>query len=225
MKSDRGVPGQDDATPAPPERQFHALADAELLDLVLAGGRVFGSSIRLARDLLGEWGGLAALPGTSRATLRHRGLRDAQASALLAACELACRLARQRIPARRPLSRPEEVAHFLALRYRQRDQEVIGALYLDRRHGLLGESEIFRGTLHGAAVEPRQILRQCLVRGAAGVVLFQIHPGGEPTLCVEDLAFARRMAAAAPLVGVDLVDHLVVGAAGHWVSLWARGGW
>ena len=80
--------------------------------------------------------------------LRHCGLRDAQASTLLAACEIACRLARQRAPDRRPLSRPEEVARYLALRYQQRDQEVMGALFLDVRHRLLGETEVFRGTLH-----------------------------------------------------------------------------
>jgi len=224
MKSDGATSGQEDATHAPPERQLHTLTDGELLGLVLAGGRLFRSSGRLARELLGEWGGLAALPGTSRATLRHRGLSEAQASALLAACELACRLARQRIPPRQPLSRPDLVAHFLALRYQLRDQEVMGALFLDRHHGLLGETEIFRGTLHRVTVEPRQILRQCLLRGAAAVVVFHVHPCGDPIPCREDLAFKRRMAAAAALVGIDLVDHLVLGAGGHWVSLWARGG-
>jgi DNA repair protein RadC len=225
MKSDGTASGQEDATPAPADRQPHTLTDAELLGLVLAGGRVFRTASRLARELLGEWGGLAALSGTSRAMLRHRGLSQAQASALLAACELACRLARRRIPPRRPLSRPDLVAHFLALRYQLRDQEVMGALFLDRHHGLLGETEIFRGTLHRVALEPRQILRQCLLRGAAGVVVFHAHPSGDPTPCLEDLAFTRRLAAAAALVGVDLVDQLVLGAGGHWVSLWARGGW
>jgi DNA repair protein RadC len=225
MKSDGATSGQKDPSLAPPERQPHTLTDAELLGLVLAGGRVCRSTGRLARELLGEWGGLAALPGTSRAMLRHRGMSEAQASALLAACELACRLARRRIPPRRPLSRPDLVAHFLALRYQLRDQEVMGALFLDRHHGLLGETEIFRGTLHRVAVEPRQLLRQCLLRGAAGVVVFHTHPSGDPTPRLEDLAFTRRLAAAAALVGVDLVDHLVLGAGGHWVSLWARGGW
>jgi DNA repair protein RadC len=63
-----------------------------------------------------------------------------------------------------------------------------------------------------------------LVRGAAGVVPLHTRPGGDPTPCAEDLAFTRRMAAGA-LVGVDLVDHLVLGATGHWVSFQMRGGW
>jgi DNA repair protein RadC len=227
MKCDAGVGASEDgcATPGQAEGQLHALADAELLGMLLAGGRVDEKSIQLARELLGEWGGLAALPGASRVMLRHSGLREAQVSALLAACEIACRLARERIPDRRPLTRPDEVARFLVLRYQQRDQEVMGALFLDFRHRLLGEKEIFRGTLHRAAVEPREILKECLLRGAAGVVLFHTHPSGDPTPSTEDLLFTRRMVEAAAVVGVDLIDHLVLGATGRWVSLRARGGW
>jgi hypothetical protein len=67
------------------------------------------------------------------------------------------------------------------LRYQQRDQEVMGALVLDIRHRLLGDQEVFRGTLCRAEVEPREILKECLLRGAAAVVLFHTHPSGDPT--------------------------------------------
>lgn len=67
-------------------------------------------------------------------------------------------------------------------------------------------------------------MRQCLLRGAAGVVLFHTHPSGDPTPSEADLQFTRRMAYAAALVGVDLVDQLVLGAIGRWVSLKANGG-
>jgi hypothetical protein len=103
------------------------------------------------------------------------------------------------------------VARFLVLRFQQRDQEVMGALFLDVRHWLLGGQEIFRGTLHRTAVEPREILKECLLRGAGGVVLFHT-PSGDPTPSYEDRQFTRRMAQAAALVGVELLDHLVLGA-------------
>lgn len=225
MRCDAGVAAQVSAVTDRFERHLHAITDAEVLGVLLAGGRVHRTSLRLARKLLTDAGGLAALPETSRAMLRLGGLRDTQASALLAALEIACRLARQRIPVRRPLTRPEEVARFLALRYRQRDQEVLGALFLDARHRLLGEQEIYRGTLHRAAVEPREILKQCLLRGASGFVLFRTRPSGDPTPTPEDLSFTHQMADAAALLGVDLLDHLVLGAAGQWESLHARGGW
>jgi len=207
------------------ERHLHALTDAELLAMVLGGGSVQEKSVRLAREILAGMGGLFGLPGASVAMLRHGGLRDAQASALLASREIASRLALQSIPKLRPLDCPDNVARFLLLRYQQRDQEVMGALFLNVRHRILGDTEIFRGTLHRAEVEPREILKECLLRGAAGVVIFHTHPSGDPTPSDADMQFTRRMAVAAALVGVDLVDHLVLGSIGCWVSLKAQGGW
>jgi len=225
MKSDDGSLGHRLWASDDVERHLHALLDAELLALVLGGGGVQEKSVRLARELLAGMGGLFGLPGASVAMLRHGGLRDAQASALLASREIASRLALQSIPKQRPLDHPVSVARFLLLRYQQRDQEVMGALFLNVRHRILGDTEIFRGTLHRAEVEPREILKQCLLRGAAGVVLFHTHPSGDPTPSDADMQFTRRMAYAAALVGVDLVDHLVLGAIGRWVSLRAQGGW
>jgi DNA repair protein RadC len=225
MKSDDRSLGHRPRTPEDVERHLHALPEAELLAMVLGGGCVQEKSVRLARELLAEVGGLFGLPGASVAMLRHGGLRDAQASALLASREIASRLALQNIPKRRPLDRPGNVARYLLLRYQERDQEVMGALFLNVRHRVLGDAEMFRGTLHRAEVEPREILKECLLRGAAGVVIFHTHPSGDPTPSDADLQFTRRMAYAAALVGVDLVDHLVLGAIGSWVSLRANGGW
>ncbi|HVT60828.1 MAG TPA: DNA repair protein RadC [Thermoanaerobaculia bacterium] len=202
-----------------------ALSDCELVATLLSGGKVRESSLKRARALLAESGGLSALPVASRDTLLYLGLSETQASALLVACELACRLAREQIPERKPLRRPAEVALYLSLRYQQRDQEVMGAVFLDLRHRMLGEREIFRGTLSRAAVEPREILKQCLLRGAAGVVLFHTHPSGDPSPSGEDLDFTRRMADAAAVIGVDLIDHLVLGTAGRWVSLREKAVW
>jgi DNA repair protein RadC len=124
------------------------------------------------------------------------------------------------------MSRPAEVVSYLTLRYSRHDQEVMGALFLDIRHRLLEEAEIFVGTLSRAAVEPRQILRQALLNRAAGVVLFHTHPSGDPSPSLEDLAFTRRLAQAGETVGVRLVDHLVLGSGtGRWVSLKERGAW
>ena len=225
MKSEISAPRYGRAAPDYVERHLHVLSDAELLGVLLAGGHVQEESTGLAQALLGALGGLSSLPGASGAMLRHGGLHDAQAAALLTACELASRLARQQIPRRRPLAQLDRLALYLMLRYQQRDQEVMGALFLNVRHRILGDTEIFRGTLHRAEVEPREILKECLLRGAAGVVIFHTHPSGDPAPSDADLQFTRRMAYAAALVGVDLVDHLVLGAIGRWVSLKAQGGW
>lgn len=179
----------------------------------------------MAEDLLLKWGDLFTLPGTTREMLRHEGVDDRQATRLLAAAELGRRLAAGEVRERQPLDRPHEVARYLALRYGRRDQEVMGSLFLDVRHRFLSDAEAYRGTLHRAAVEPREILKECLIRGAAGVVLFHTHPSGDPTPSSEDVLFSRRMATAADFVGVELVDHLVLGAGGRYVSLKRRGTW
>ena len=201
------------------------LSDAELVAILLRAGYDGISSLSMATTLLREHGGVAGLLGANPKTLKRRGLGDAKAASLLAAVELGRRLARQQLSPREPLLRPAEVARYLTLKYQQRDQEVMGALFLDVRHRLISDKEIFRGTLHRAAVEPREILKECLLRGAAGVLLFHTHPSGDPTPSAEDLLFTRRMAEAAAVVGVELVDHLVLGATGRWVSLRERTPW
>jgi DNA repair protein RadC len=202
-----------------------ALSDAELVAVLLRIGYEGVSALKLSGELLREHGGLSGLLGANPATLRRRGLGTAKAASLLAAVEIGRRLAREQLPAREPLRRPAEVARYLVLQYQQRDQEVMGALFLDVRHRLIGDQEVFRGTLHRAAVEPRGILKECLLRGAAGVVLFHTHPSGDPTPSSEDVLFTRRMAEAAAVVGIELVDHLVLGATGRWVSLRERAPW
>ena len=202
-----------------------ALADSELVAVLLRTGRAGTSALELGRELLREHGGLQGLLGARPEALRRRGLGQAKAAALLAAVELGRRLARAQVPDREPLLHPSAVARYLLLRFGVPDQEVMGALYVDVRHRLLAEAEIFRGTLNRASVEPRALLKEGLLRGAAGLVLFHTHPSGDPSPSAEDLAFTRRLADAGELVGVRLIDHLVLGATGAWVSLRERGGW
>lgn len=200
-----------------------SLSDAELLAVLLRSGRPGCSAIQLGRELLRDAGGLAGLPSLHPRALRRLGLGAAKAASVLAAMELGRRVLRTQIPERDPLTRPNEVASYLAFRYRTRDQEVVGALFLDSRNRLMGEKEIFRGTLSRAAVEPREILKEGLLRGAAGILLFHTHPSGDPSPSTDDLLFTRRLAEAGEVVGVRLVDHMILGDAGRWVSLHQRG--
>lgn len=202
-----------------------ALSDAELVALLLRTGRSGLSAVEVARELLAAVGGLPGLVGTDAVLLRRDGLGDAKLAAVLAAVEIGCRLARSRLPEREPLSHPAAVARYLTMRYARVEQEVMGALFLDTRNRLLGEREVFRGTLNRAAVEPRALLKEALLRGAAGLVLFHTHPSGDPSPSAEDLAFTRRLAEAGEALGVRLLDHLVLGDASRWVSLRERGAW
>lgn len=205
-----------------------ALSDAEILAVMLApksSGPGAEEATAEARWLLENVGGLAGLATTNPREIIATGFIGSRRLSLLAGIELAKRMARAELPARLPLGDPEAVARYLLLRYCERDQEVMGCLFLDVRNRLLGEAELFRGTLARASVEPRAILKEALLRSAAGVLLFHTHPSGDPSPSAEDLAFTRRVADAGELVGVRLLDHLVLGSGHRWVSLRRRGGW
>ncbi len=163
----------------------------------------------IAHDLLNSLGGMDGLLGTSVHRLRRKGIGEARASVLLAALELARRLARLKVPERKPMSRPGYVAAYLALRYFSPDQEVIGALFVDARNRLIADREFFRGSISNATFEPRPILKEGLLRGAAGLILSHTHPSGDPTPSPQDRTATRRLEVAGKVVGVTLVDHLV----------------
>jgi DNA repair protein RadC len=202
-----------------------SLSDSELLAVLLRTGRVGVSALQMAMDVLRENGGLAGLLTATPHSLRRSGLGAAKAAALLAAVEIGRRLAREQLLDAEPLTRPVDVARYLALRYQTCDQEVMGALFLDARNLLLGEREMFRGTISRISVEPREILRECLQRGAAAIYLFHTHPSGDPSPSAEDLLFTRRMAEAAEIVGLRLADHVILGHRGRWLSLKEKSAW
>lgn len=202
-----------------------SLSDSELLAVLLRTGRVGVSALQMAMDVLRENGGLAGLLTATPHSLRRSGLGAAKTAALLAAVEVGRRLAREQLLDHEPLTRPVDVARYLAIRYQTCDQEVMGALFLDARNRLLGEREMFRGTISRISVEPREILRECLQRGAAAIYLFHTHPSGDPSPSAEDLLFTRRMVEAAEIVGLRLADHVVLGHRGRWVSLKEKSAW
>ena len=199
------------------------LSDAELLSILLRGGTSLEAT-ELAQQLLTQAGGLGGLIGIHQRDLERPGFGPARRAAILAAVELSRRFARVRMPRRDLLDRPDAVAAYLSLRYCG-DQEVMGALYLDVRNRLIAEGDLYRGTLSRAAVEPRAILKQGLLTSASGFLLFHTHPSGDPSPSGEDLTFTRRMAEAGELVGLELLDHMILGGAGRWVSLSRRGAW
>ena len=197
-----------------------SLSDQELLAALLAGRNCQRSTPPdrdLAGDLLEQYGDLLGLAKTRGGFIPSQ---DREALLPLAmAFEVACRLAKAKIPPRKLMDRPDAVAGYLTLRYGLPDQESMGALFLDVRNRLIAEGEIFRGTLAGAEVEPRTILRKALLCSAAGIVIFHQHPSGDPTPSREDVLFTERMVEAGKLLGIRIIDHLVLGSRGRWVSL------
>lgn len=105
------------------------------------------------------------------------------------------------------------------------DREAIGAVFLDTRNRAVGYTVAYVGTLSRASAEPRGILVPALLANSAGIIVFHNHPSGDTSASAEDLAFTRRLAEAAELLGLKLCDHLILGEAPTFLSLRERGGW
>ncbi|MCG8461024.1 MAG: DNA repair protein RadC, partial [Holophagales bacterium] len=215
-----------DGAPSPRERLLRhgpgALTDAELIAVLVRAGRRRSKVVAAAERWIQDAGGLGRLLEAEPTIWRRFGLSDAAAAVLAASHELVCRHLRQRLPDR-PFERPGAVADYVLARYALAEQEVLGAFYLDANQALLGEQEIFRGAFLRLAVEPRTILRPALQHRARSLLVWHTHPSGDPTPSSLDLDFTRHLRRAAAAVGLDLMDHLIIGHGGRWVSIARRG--
>jgi DNA repair protein RadC len=198
-----------------------ALSNRELLTLLLGSGSGQASALDVAEGLLG--GGLRGLAERSLLDLeRERGLGRAKATRLLAALELGARLASEgRAPAA-CFRTPQDSARYLLPRYAARPVETFGLLALDVRHRLRREAVISVGCLTSSLVHPREVFQEAVVSRAAAIILFHNHPSGDPEPSAEDLSLTRRLASAGTLMGIEVLDHVVLGA-GRFVSLKDRG--
>jgi DNA repair protein RadC len=198
-----------------------ALANRELLTLLLGSGSARASALDVAESLLGA--GLRGLAERSLPDLeRVKGLGRAKATRLLAALELGARLASEgRTPAA-CFRTPQDAARYLLPRYAARPVETFGLLALDVRHRLRHEAVISKGCLTSSLVHPREVFQEAIVSRAAAIILFHNHPSGDPEPSAEDLSLTRRLASAGTLLGIEILDHVVLGA-GRVVSLKDRG--
>jgi DNA repair protein RadC len=197
------------------------LSNRELVALLLGTGAVGVSALDLADEVLAR--GLRDLAGRSLHELEGmRGLGRAKAARLLAALELGSRAASEG-PSDRPLCRtPEEAARYLLPRYSLRPVETFGVLALDVRQRLKREAIVSIGSVSGSVVHPREVFGEAIAARASSVLVFHNHPSGDPEPSSEDVALTRRLASAGGLIGIDLSDHLILGA-GCFVSLRGRG--
>lgn len=198
-----------------------ALSSRELLAAILGTGARGATALDVAGTLLEA--GLHQLAGRSLGELEGvRGLGRAKAARVVAALELGARLASESGPSAQGLQSPPDAARYLLPRYSARPVETFGLLALDARHRLRREAVISVGCLTASLVHPREVFQEAVVARAAAIVLFHNHPSGDPEPSAEDLALTRRLAAAGSLMGIEVLDHLVLGA-GRYVSLKDRG--
>lgn len=203
-----------------------ALSDAELLAVLFGTGFAGRDALELAHGLLARSGSLRALllheTSPRRAQDGAGGLGAARRARLAACLELARRHYAEPLRSLDALESPAATQRYLVALLRDRPYEVFCCLFLDTRHRLLACEEMFRGTLDGASVHPREVVREALERQAAAVILAHNHPSGVAEPSQADERITHRLREALALVEIRLLDHVIVGAGGC-LSLAERG--
>lgn len=205
------------------EKGAAALSDAELLAILLRTGMRGRSALDLAREVLASFGSLRQLMAADRAHVcAAPGLGAARYAELQAAAEIARRQLGETLRTGPSLSNPRATRDFLSAKLRHLEHEVFCCLYLDKRHRLIGFEELFRGTIDGASVHPREVVKLALRRNAAAVIVAHNHPSGVAEPSQADELVTQRVKEALALVDIRLLDHVIVGD-GVSVSLAERG--
>jgi DNA repair protein RadC len=196
-----------------------ALSTAELLAIVLRVGSRGESAVRLAERLLSEFGGLAGMARARSPQLSALpGMGLAKAAQVKAAFELGKRLATS-VEGPRPVVREASDAAALVMEeLRHREQECLGAIFLDTRNQVVRVKVLTVGTLTGSPAHPREVFREALAQGCASVILCHNHPSGDPTPSQDDVALTGRLVKAGEVMGVPVLDHIIIGG-GRYVSL------
>lgn len=204
-----------------------ALTDAELLAILFRTGNGSGgeSAVELARRLLARAGDRPPLAWLAEASVEELrqvpGIGLTKAVTIRAALELGRRLGEA--PAVGEAIRvPRDAARFLMARMRGLPQEEFRTVLLNTRHRVIGLERVSLGDLDSSPAAPREVFREPIRRGAAAVILAHNHPSGDPEPSPDDLAVTGRLVQAGRLLGIDVLDHIIIGHNGY-VSLRERG--
>ncbi len=199
------------------------LSEAELLAVFLRSGSSAISAIKIASRLLVRFGGLRGLLQARDEQLSlEYGIGASRLATLRALPELARRYFESTLPMGEAIRSPADTEAFLTARLRDLPHELFCCLYLDNRHRIIHFEELFRGTIDGTSVYPREVVKQSLAVNAAAIILAHNHPSGVAEPSQADERITRRIKAALELVDIRLLDHLIIGD-GVSTSLASRG--
>jgi DNA repair protein RadC len=189
-----------------------ALSDAELLAIFLRIGVAGKSAVDLARDLLQHYGGLRQLLEASQFDFcKGLGLGNAKYAQLQAVLEMGRRHLSASMKAGDLLTSPELVRQYLSAQLRHQPREVFAVLFLDSQNRLIAYEELFFGTIDGASIYPREVVRRAMIHNAASLILAHNHPSGVAEPSQADQRITQRLQAALELVDIRVLDHMVVG--------------
>jgi DNA repair protein RadC len=190
-----------------------ALSAQEILALILGRGIAGESVMVTTQRLLGEFGSLKGVAAASLEQLSHvKGIGLAKAAQIKAAFELSSRVEGYSEAGRRPpIKTPDDVVGLVRSRLKDKKKEYFLALLLDTRNRLIKAAEISVGSLDSSIVHPREVFKEAISASAAAVIFVHNHPSGDPEASEDDISLTKRLAEAGEVVGIDVLDHIIIG--------------
>jgi DNA repair protein RadC len=202
-----------------------ALSAQEILALIMGRG-IAGESVTVtAQRLLSQFGSLKGIAAASIEELSQvKGIGSAKASQIKAACELANRLDSYPESDKQPVVKtPEDVVSLVGGRLKDKKKEHFLVLLLDTRGRLIRQSEISVGSLDSSIVHPREVFKEAISASAASVIFVHNHPSGEPEPSEDDVKLTERLVQAGEVMGIEVLDHVIVGSNSRYQSLKREG--
>lgn len=200
-----------------------SLSDDELLAIILRTGTPKANAKDLANQLLHQFGGLRELQQCALTELaKVKGIGMAKACQIKAALELGRRAFSGGRFQRTVVKTPTDAANLLMSELRYLDREHLKAILLNTRNVVLGTVTVSVGTLSASLAHPRECFKEAVRQSAAAIIFAHNHPSGDPTPSAEDIALTRQLVEAGKLLGIEVLDHIVIGD-GVFVSLKERG--
>lgn len=196
------------------------LSNIELVAILLRTGSAGENVLSLSSRLLSRFGGLRGLGRAAFTELcAEKGLSEAKACQLLAALELGRRFVSLSPEERLTVNSPEDVANLVAGEMGTLDQEHLRVILLNTRNEVVATDEVYVGNVNSSVVRPAEVFRPAVRNNATGIIVVHNHPSGDPTPSQEDIEITRELAASGKMLGVEVLDHLVIGSGNRYVSM------
>lgn len=200
-----------------------SLSNHELVAILLRTGTKEESVLQLSNRLLSRFEGLRLLKAATLEEITEiKGIGQAKAIQILAAVEIGRRIANLAFNERYVIRSPEDGAKYLMNDMRFLTQEHFVCLYLNTKNQVIHKQTVFIGSLNASIVHPREVYKEALRRSAASIICLHNHPSGDPAPSREDIEVTKRLSECGKIIGIDLLDHLIIGE-NKFVSLKEKG--
>lgn len=199
------------------------LSNSELLAIILRTGSAKENILTLSNRIIAQRGGLNGLLNSTAEDFIHvKGIGTAKASQLLALCEISKRFKAFKSGEEVKITSPNDVATYIMEEMRQLKKEVFKLIMVNTKKIVISVKDVSIGSLNASIVHPREVFLEAIRHNSASIIVCHNHPSGDPTPSTEDIKVTKRLKEAGNLLGIELLDHIVIGN-GNYISFKEKG--